>query len=107
LLPLRADSVFRRSANGDAAAVLIVQETEWHNDAAEQEIAARYNLAPRERDTLQTIAEGGGVSDAAHRLNIASSTAKTYVQRLLEKTCTKRPTELIALCAAYRSPFWD
>jgi len=88
-----------------AVAGFILHEAMLPNDGSVDRISSHYRLALRERQVLQAIVDGYGVTQIARRLAIAHSTAKTYLNRLFEKTCTKNQTDLIKLCAAFRSPF--
>ena len=43
------------------------------------------NLAPREREVLDLLAEGLGVAQISRRLYISDSTTKTHISKLYEK----------------------
>jgi DNA-binding NarL/FixJ family response regulator len=42
-------------------------------------------LSPREREVLNLLAEGLGVSAIARRLYVSESTAKTHISKIYEK----------------------
>lgn len=84
---------------------VILHEAGLPTEGSVERISRHYRLALRERQVLEAIVDGSGVTQIAQRLAIAHSTAKTYLSRLFEKTGTKNQTDLIKLCAAFRSPF--
>ena len=59
--------------------------------------AAAYSLTPRERAVLSVIVEGDGLPRAAETLDIAVTTARTYLQQIFQKTRTVKQAELVRL----------
>jgi DNA-binding CsgD family transcriptional regulator len=60
-------------------------------------LAAAFELTPAELNVLSLIAEGMSLVEAASRLGIAESTARTHVKNLHRKTGVERQSELVAL----------
>jgi len=56
-----------------------------------------FDLAPREAELAALLARGSSLAEAAAALGIAGSTARWYVQRVLEKSGTHRQSALVAL----------
>jgi DNA-binding CsgD family transcriptional regulator len=84
---------------------VILREATLPVDETVEKISRHFRLADRQRQVLQAIVDGSSLTEIAEKLAITPSTTKTYLQRLLEKTGTKSQTDLIKLCAAFRSPF--
>jgi len=60
----------------------------------------RIEITPRERDVLELLAEGFGVSQVSRRLHISDSTTKTHITKLYHKLGAGNRAE--ALMAAIR-----
>jgi len=60
-------------------------------------LAAAFELTPAELNVLSLIADGMSLVEAASRLGIAESTARTHVKNLHRKTGVERQSELVAL----------
>lgn len=103
--PIAAAAERQDGGERSAVAGMILRHARPPTDDSVERISRHYRLAPRERQVLQAIVDGYGVTQISYRLAIAHSTAKTYLSRLFGKTCTKNRTDLIKLCAAFRSPF--
>jgi DNA-binding CsgD family transcriptional regulator len=67
-------------------------------------ISRTYKLTPSEMRVLMMIVQIGGVPEIAPVLGISEATAKTHLQRVFEKTGTKRQADLVKLVAGYMSP---
>lgn len=59
-----------------------------------------YNLTPCEARMLDMLFDGCSVPQAALRLGVAPSTARTHLQRLFDKTGARRQGDLLRLVAA-------
>ena len=67
-------------------------------------IAKSYRLTPSELRVLLAVVEVGGVPEVALALGISETTVKTHLQRVFEKTASKRQVDLVKLVAGYMSP---
>jgi DNA-binding CsgD family transcriptional regulator len=103
--PIAAWGAKQGGGDRQAVAGIRLHDPRLPIDDAVDRISREYRLAPRERQVLQAIVEGHSLTQIADRLSIAHSTMKTYLGRLFEKTSTEKQSDLIKLCAAYRSPF--
>ena len=84
---------------------VVLREVTLPVDETVEKISRHFRLADRQRQVLRAIVDGYALTKIAEKLAIAPSTTKTHLQRLLKKTGTKSQTDLIKLCAAFRSPF--
>jgi DNA-binding CsgD family transcriptional regulator/PAS domain-containing protein len=107
VLPLRSGL---RSHGGKrhATAALIVHKAALTTPLQPEEVIARsYQLTPTELKVLLAIFEVGGAPEVAEALGIATSTVKTHLSRLYEKTGTRRQADLVKLVAGFVNPFLD
>jgi DNA-binding CsgD family transcriptional regulator len=58
-----------------------------------------YGLTPTETELAVTLMQGDGLTEAAEALGIATSTAKSHLKRIFEKTGTHRQAQLVRLAA--------
>jgi DNA-binding CsgD family transcriptional regulator len=70
-------------------------------------VVALFDLTPAEARVLDLVAAGRGREEAAAALGIQVNTLKTHLLRIFEKTGCRRQPELVALMAAFRTPFAD
>ncbi len=56
--------------------------------------AKRFGLTPAENRLLQCLLDGLALKEAALRLGVARTTARTHLQRIFDKTGVRRQTEL-------------
>lgn len=105
LLPLndaRRKSV--GSGNGATYVVFISR-----NDPSDARVIAtfakRFGLTAQETRVLQTIVEAGSVPIAADILGITTSTARTHVTSIFDKTGVRRQADLLRLLMMMKSPF--
>ena len=102
-LPLASDA--RRSAGGSAATLAIfVHSAAVETPAMPEVIARAYDLTLAELRVLLAIADIGGAPEVADALGIATSTVKTHLGRLYEKTGARRQADLAKLVAGYVTP---
>ena len=72
---------------------LVIARQRKGTDRAER--AARcYGLTPAENRLLSCLLEGLELKDAAFRLGVARTTARTHLQRIFDKTGVRRQTDL-------------
>ena len=65
-----------------------------------------YDLTPAEVRIFELICEGRTQAEIAAKIGIASSTVKTHLLRVFEKTGCSRQAELIKLAASFNLPLW-
>ena len=97
VLPLARGDVRTRLDPTAVAAVFI-------NSAGEDQgrvgaVASRFSLTPAETRVLTRVLSGKNVSEAAHDLGVASSTVRTHLDNIFEKTGVARQADLIKLVA--------
>lgn len=64
-----------------------------------KQIASLFNLTPAEERLLSEVIAGDGLKNAASRLGVSVTTARTHLHRIFQKTETSRQTELLLLVA--------
>lgn len=69
-------------------------------DRTADRAAGRFGLTAAERRLLVHLLEGLELKDAAIRLGVARTTARTHLQRIFDKTGVRRQSELQRLMAA-------
>jgi len=104
LLPLTSGA--RRHIGLGAAAVIAVFVRATIIDVASAVSAAArfYNFTPAEARVLAEIVDHGGLENVAGRLGVSRRTVQTHLERLFEKTGSKRQADLVKLVAGYESP---
>jgi NarL family two-component system response regulator LiaR len=68
---------------------------------SEEDLAAAFDLTPREQEVLSLVVEGLSNPDIAERLVISRSTAKAHVSNILSKMGVSNRAEAIALALQY------
>ena len=102
-LPLASE--VRRSASGCAATLAIfVNKTNVVTPSLPEAIARAYKLTLTELRVLLAIVDVGGAPEVAEALGIATSTVKTHLSRLYEKTGARRQADLAKLVAGFSTP---
>jgi DNA-binding NarL/FixJ family response regulator len=96
ILPL-ASGDLRAGLLPRAAAAVFVSCDMAPSMAALDAVADAYGLTRSEVRVLGRLVMGEGIAQAAAALNIAVTTTKTHVARLLSKTGSRRQTDLLAL----------
>jgi DNA-binding CsgD family transcriptional regulator len=79
-----------------AAAVFVASEERPVVDGLEA-VAEAYGLTRSETRLLNRIVRGESLDEAAAALNVAKTTSRTHMARILAKTGTRRQTALLAL----------
>lgn len=96
ILPLAAGDVRTRLFPRAVAGVFVSTNAPPAVGALDA-VAEAYHLTPSEARLLGRLILGEGTTEAAAALDIAVSTAKTHIARLLAKTGSRRQTDLLAL----------
>ncbi len=104
VLPLTSGA--RGSANRAfaATAALFVHKASLETASPPVAIAEAFKLTMTELRVLFSIVEVGGVPQVADMLGVASSTVKTHLSRIYEKTGARRQVDLVKLVAGFSSP---
>jgi DNA-binding CsgD family transcriptional regulator len=90
----------RRGSTQTAAAIFII-DPETYALPSFEAFAALHRLTRAETRVLAQIISGKGLVAAAEKLRIGQATARTHMQRIFDKTGTKRQTEL--LCRFFKA----
>jgi len=95
---LEADLVAVHAEGKDSARIVMIlkpalEERQQRLDAAEK----TFGLTRAESRLLATLFEGCSVPQAADRLGVARSTARTHLQRVFDKTGVRRQGDLLRL----------
>jgi DNA-binding CsgD family transcriptional regulator len=83
--------------DASAAAVVFIIDPELYALPSFEAFATLYGLTRAEARVLQEIIGGKGLVAAAGKLRVSEATARTHMQRIFDKTGTKRQTELLCL----------
>jgi DNA-binding CsgD family transcriptional regulator len=96
ILPLACGDLRTRLMPHAAAAVFVASEERPVVDGLEA-VAEAYGLTRSETRLLNRIVRGESLDEAAAALNVAKTTSRTHMARILAKTGTRRQTALLAL----------
>jgi DNA-binding CsgD family transcriptional regulator/PAS domain-containing protein len=103
VLPLTASA--RRQSGLPHAAVAAVFVRQAKLDPCPLDFVGElYALTPAELRVLSAIVEIGGVPEVAPALGVSETTVKSHLQRVFEKTGTRRQADLVKLVASHMSP---
>lgn len=104
VLPLTSGA--RRSAGlaYNAVAALFVRKVAFSVSSPAELIGRMYKLTPTELRVLSAIVDIGGVPEAAAALGVATTTIRTHLGRLFEKTGVGRQADLVKLVAGFSTP---
>jgi DNA-binding CsgD family transcriptional regulator len=104
VLPLTSGA--RRSAGlaYNAVAALFVRKVAFSVSSPAELIGRMYKLTPTELRVLSAIVDIGGVPEAAASLGVATTTIRTHLGRLFEKTGVGRQADLVKLVAGFSTP---
>jgi DNA-binding CsgD family transcriptional regulator len=67
-------------------------------------ISDLYGLTPAELRVLVAIVEVGGVREVAQALGVSETTVKSHLQRVYEKTGSRRQADVVKLVASHMNP---
>ncbi|MFO1036503.1 MAG: helix-turn-helix transcriptional regulator [Geminicoccaceae bacterium] len=71
---------------------------------SEANLAAMFGLTPAEARVARSILDGRSLRQTAQGLVVSPTTARTHLQRVFDKTGTRRQAELIRLLSCYDAP---
>jgi DNA-binding CsgD family transcriptional regulator len=95
IAPLKAGWFVQR----EPAAILLINDPERSAPVPSAYLQQIYGLTPAEAAVTVEVLRGSGLRAAAAKLGITTSTVRTHLQRVFEKTQTRRQAELVRLIA--------
>jgi DNA-binding CsgD family transcriptional regulator len=104
VLPLTSGSRRRGGITCTAVAALFVRKAALAAPSPFEVIGKTFKLTPTELRVLLAIVDVGGVPEVAEALGVASTTVRTHLGRLFEKTGVTRQADLVKLVAGYVTP---
>jgi DNA-binding NarL/FixJ family response regulator len=104
VLPLTSGVRRQAGLAFNAVAALFIRKAALAASAAPDVIGRMYKLTPAELRVLLAIVDVGGVPEVAAALGVASTTIKTHLNRLFEKTGVCRQADLVKLVAGFSTP---
>ena len=104
VLPLTSGVRRQAGLAFNAVAALFIRKAALEASAANDVIGRMYKLTPAELRVLLAIVDVGGVPEVAAALGVASTTIKTHLNRLFEKTGVCRQADLVKLVAGFSTP---
>jgi DNA-binding CsgD family transcriptional regulator/PAS domain-containing protein len=103
VLPIRSGAV-RRGIEPRAAAMVFIAPAGASAALPLAAWAAAFGLTAAEVRVLELMVGGKTVSDVATSLNVAVTTARTHLVRVMQKTGTRRQADLIRLATQLMAP---
>jgi DNA-binding CsgD family transcriptional regulator len=85
---------------GERQVIATVRIVAQHRTASLDEAAQRFGLTPAEARLLDILCTGVSVPQAAMRLGVARTTARTHLQRIFDKSGARRQSDLQRLVFA-------
>lgn len=107
ILPLTSGARRRAGAAYAAVAAVFVHRAKLTGASPLEMIARRYSLTPTELRVLLGIVEVGGVPEVAEALGISSTTVRSHLGRLFQKTGVNRQADLVKLVAQFSQPLFE
>ena len=94
----------RRDANGNRAVMLIIHGPDQTAQPSNEVLFQALGLIPSEARFVGAILEAGSSADAAQRLGLSQSTARTYLKRIYAKLGVNNQFELASLVRSFLPP---
>jgi DNA-binding CsgD family transcriptional regulator len=104
VLPLTSGARRRAGITYTAAAALFVRKAALASPSAFEVIGQTFKLTPTELRVLLALVDVGGVPEVAEALGVASTTIRTHLGRVFDKTGAARQADLVKLVAGYVTP---
>jgi DNA-binding CsgD family transcriptional regulator len=104
VLPLTSGARRKAGLAYNAVAALFVRKVALSASPPTEIIGRMYKLTPTELRVLLAIVDIGGVPEAAAALGVATTTIRTHLGRLFEKTGVGRQADLVKLVAGFSTP---
>ena len=93
--PYRSEPAW--GALGCERAILVVTDPERSIRARAEQLRQLFDLTAAEAAVAMQLTEGDGLAAVASRLGVSSSTVRTHLTRIFDKTSTHRQAELVRL----------
>lgn len=87
---------------GKRLVVVFVIDPESFPEPTPPQLQLQFGLTPAEAELACEIVKGEGLVTCARRMGISRATASTHLQRIFEKTGTKRQAQLVRVILALR-----
>ena len=94
----------RRDANGNRAVMLIIHGPDQTGQPSNEVLFRALGLIPSEARFVSAILEAGNSTEAAQRLGLSQSTARTYLKRIYAKLGVNNQFELASLVRSFLPP---
>ena len=104
VLPLTSGARRKAGRTYNAVAALFVHKVALNASPPAEVLGRMYKLTPTELRVLMAIVDIGGVPEAAAALGVATTTIRTHLSRLFEKTGVGRQADLVKLVAGFSTP---
>jgi DNA-binding CsgD family transcriptional regulator len=101
VLPLTSGRRKQSANEYGAVAAVFIRRTVPNALSPLEGLAKHYGLSSGEVRVFVAILKTSGIKDTAVTLGLSQATVKTHLQRLFQKTGTKRQSELIKLAAGF------
>jgi DNA-binding CsgD family transcriptional regulator len=101
VLPLTSGARRRAGVLYSSVATVFVHKAGLDLASPPEAISREFRLTAAELRVLFAIIEVGGIRDVAETLGIGEPTVKTHLQRLFDKTGSRRQADLVKLVAGY------
>jgi DNA-binding CsgD family transcriptional regulator len=86
---------------GFAGAILLIADPDARTRPRHQLLQQAFGLTPREADIVRLLAAGSDVAEIADTLGLRRSSVQQIVKSVLQKTNTRRQSNLVAMCARF------
>jgi len=94
--PLRVQCFWQENGRVPYAA-LFVNDPEAGESTDAEALQRLFRLTPREAEVAITVSRGCGLQASADELGVSLTTVRTHLQRIFEKTDTRRQSDLVRL----------
>ncbi len=83
--------------NGAAAALVLIVDPERAAHLPPEDLQKLYELTPAEAEVAIRVIKAHGLQNVADELHVTLSTVRVHLQRVFEKTGTRRQAELVRM----------
>jgi DNA-binding CsgD family transcriptional regulator/PAS domain-containing protein len=104
VLPLTSGARRAAGTSYSAVAAVFVRKASVDLPHPLETLKSVYRLTPAELRVVMAIIDVGGVPEVASVLGTSENTVRTHLQRVFDKTGTRRQADLVKLVAGYTSP---
>jgi DNA-binding CsgD family transcriptional regulator len=96
---VRIEAVRFGSGDDEPRLLLVCRRREVNPDRHVESVAERFGLTTAERRLLSLLFAGVSLTSAASSLGVARTTARTHLQRIFDKTGSRRQSDLVRMVA--------